>query len=147
MDRDEPSLRRPEFRGGVPITLGDGRPWTFPPPELDALCVTLDGDGRPTVAPASRFGAAYDDLVDAYLEAEPGLGELTALAALAVDLLGRNYALEPRDYRRLLRFVPGESPEGEASRAMWHDISGVALGRGPKGPTASGSGPPSPPTA
>lgn len=132
MDRDEPSLRRPDFAGGVPIMLSDGRAWTFPRPEMSDLYFRPGPDGKPALAAGLTFGPEYEELVEEYLAADDGAAELKALAALAMDLLSRNYALGPADFRALLRVRRAGDPGEAENRAMWEAIADVALGRGPK---------------
>jgi hypothetical protein len=129
----EKRWRKPEA-SGIPITLADGEAWLFPRPKV-GLSALVDSTGRPRFAQKSTrsFGADYDALVDAFIEADDGVNEAEALLALAVDLLGRNYDLAPSELVTLLpRWF-----DDDANQEMWRAIADAALGRAPK-PTPVG---------
>lgn len=86
-------FRRPHFRPGRSIRLGDGQGWIFPAPPGDS---TVDPD--------------YTATVMAVPEAEDRSERLRAELALAIALLDRNYDLGPVELQGLLRFPTG-SPE------------------------------------
>jgi hypothetical protein len=127
----ERSARRPDFAGGECVKLGDGVGWFLPKPRVGFLPESDGAAGVRLGTKARRsFGRAYDDLVDAYIEADDGQAELSALLALAVDLLIRNYdGLTADEFAELLPRWVGD----EANDEMWKAIADVALGRaGPK---------------
>lgn len=131
---DEAALRRPEFAHGEPIVLADGQSWYFPRPLLELYPVpgpdgTLRFDGT-----RRNFGEDFDRKLDTFVEAQ-GVDELNAMLDLAVDLLGRNYALQPADYGTLLPWRPRD----EDNAAMWQAIVNAALGRDAPKPSAGGS--------
>jgi hypothetical protein len=104
----EHQFRRPEFRAGMLIPLADGQPWVFPLPGGD-------------VEPAD--GGAVDDpevraLLEVIRDAEDRADRHRAELALAIHLLGCNYALTPDQRRRVLEFGPGDPGEEEARRAF-----------------------------
>ena len=143
---DEQAKRRPEWTEGRPITLCDGQSWMLPVPVLGDYYFVREPDGTTSTRRGRTFGAAYELLLDRYLEADSGSDQAVALFDLAFDLLGRNYTLTVDDCRSLLRIVPTGEPTREANEVMWEAIAEAALGRAPKA-TAVGSGPPSSPTA
>lgn len=121
---DEAALRRPEFVEGEPIVLADGQEWTFPKPVLELYPIP-GPDGRLRFEGLRRsFGEDYDRKIDAFADSPPA-ESLNALLDLAVDLLDRNYTLQPADYGVLLCWRPGD----EDNEAMWHAITEVAMGR------------------
>lgn len=140
---DENRLRRPEFLEGVPIPLADGQTWHFPRPTIDVV-PEVRADGAVKLASRPSFGPGYDDLIDAFHQASTPAEQLRALFTLAIDLLSRNYNLEPGHYPQLLRFRGGD----RECETTWQQIVDVALGRGPKacpvggGPTCSPTGSP-----
>lgn len=139
---DERSLRRPDFAPGVPIVLSDGQEWHFPRPVMRDFYPTINREGELVLTPGSGFGPGYDALVDAFILADNPGDEHITLAALALDLLRRNYAIEATHLRYVLRLKRSGDPEAEANQEMWSAIAAVALGRdtGPK-TTPVGSAP------
>jgi hypothetical protein len=107
---DEASCRRSGFRAGGRIRLADGRTWTLPAPATPA---------EPNSPP---FGAEYADLIEAIMDAEDGSQQRRAELALAIFLLGHNYALSPADFTRLLGFRP-DSPESTEWRLAFHQFA------------------------
>jgi hypothetical protein len=140
---DEAALRRGDFRGGVPVVLCDGREWTFPLPLMRDFYPIPAGDGSFRLVPGSDLGASYDALCDAFVDAQTKGEEYTTLAALAYELLRRNYDLEPKHLGHLLRMKRDDDPDYELNMDMWGDIAAIVLGRDPrKKPTGDGSAPP-----
>lgn len=132
---DESALRRAEFVEGETIVLGDGQGWEFPKPVLELYPVP-GPDGRLRFEGLRRsFGPDYDRKIDAFAESDAG-ESLNALLDLAVDLLGRNYDLEPEDYAAILSWRPND----EANEEMWRSITAVAMGRDAPKAGAVGSG-------
>ena len=137
---DEAALRRPEFAEGVPVRLWDGQEWTLPRPTLSGFYPRRGPDGRWQAAPGlacGEGGADYNELVDAWLDAEDPLDQLGRLMEVAAHLLLVNYDLADRDLARLLFRVPATDPRYDECAAMWSSVAEVALGRGPK-PTLDG---------
>ena len=135
----EAEKRKPGFTPGVPIVLSDGQAWEFPRPTvaITEFIPTFGPDGAIGAGARRRFGGDYDAKLEAFQAAGGGVAELTALFALAVDLLGRNYDLTPAEYQRILVFRPGD----ETNRETWQAIANVAQGDdGPK-PSPVGDGP------
>jgi hypothetical protein len=132
---DEQALRRPGFQEGVPIQLEDGQLWTFPRPVMVGASrfvnVRPDGSvavvGIPEFEPG-QFGPDYLAKVEALFSASYQDEEQPAMAALAVDLLLRNYDLKGKDFRQLLRFHEGVELYGP----YWQPIIDVAVGNAPK---------------
>ena len=62
---DEPALRRPSFRPGIPIQLGDGQPWYFAPPRLEFHPV-FAADGTVSAGLATDLGPEFDEAVRLY---------------------------------------------------------------------------------
>jgi hypothetical protein len=129
---DEPSLRRDDFREGVPIELANGQRWHFRPPTFADLYPVLDGDGNPQLRRGFDLGPGYDALCNGYVECEDAAAELGLLSVMAHRLLARNYTLEFDDMRYLLRIKLEGDPEVEANRAMWAALADVCLGNAPK---------------
>ena len=136
---DEHALRRPDYTPGAAIKLCDGQTWHFPHALIEYL-PRLDSAGKVELCRGTSFGADYDALADALSEADDAGEQMTALMALAIDLLWRNYALSFEQTAKLLRYKIGESPEAEANRAMWAAISAVALGRSNDAPKPAAVG-------
>lgn len=107
---DEFLTRQPSFRQGRRICLADGQTWVLPSPP----------DGSEWKAPP--FGAEYQELIQAMLEAEDDSERRLAELAFAILLLGHNYQLSPADYERLLGFAP-ESPESSDWQVTLHQIA------------------------
>lgn len=126
---DEQSLRKPSFKADVAIQLCDSQLWYFPRPVLE-FAVGFGDDGSVKMVPdGTSFGQAYGDLYDAFMNATAGSDQVNAGAALAVDLLRRNYSLEPSQLSRLLRYRSNDAENA----AMWQAIVNVAIGNeGPK---------------
>jgi hypothetical protein len=133
-----------------PITLDDGQIWFFPRPVISAAArqVVVRDDGSidvvmsPTGFESHEFTDDYLAKVEALCMARYIGEEQQALAELAVDLLKRNYNLEPSDFRRLLSF-----PISGDYAPYWEKIRDVAIGTssGPK-PMPIGSSASSPQT-
>lgn len=85
---NEFALRRPDFRGGLPILLADDRPWALPGPRETVPGGTAD----------ERTTRLVRWVAEAQSQADQLLGEM----ALAIHLLALNYNLGPNDYRQLL---------------------------------------------
>jgi len=135
---DERSARKPGFREGPRLVLGDGQEWTLPRPWL-RLYPVRGADGQLTVGGGPGYGPDYDELVDQLVDCDPGdtSRRLTLQFRMAACLLERNYQLADRDLKRLLA-VDLADP---ACEERWSRINQVLLGHGPK-PSADGSATP-----
>jgi hypothetical protein len=130
---DEKSLRRPEWREGEWVTLGDGGRWCLPKPQLTFYPTTgSDGVDR---FDDGQYGldATYEARVEAFMQADQD-NALDTMLALALDLFRRNYTATPDVLRILFPWRTGD----ESNAEMWRSIVDVAMGRAPK-PTAGGS--------
>jgi hypothetical protein len=100
--RHEIDLRRADYVGGIPITLGDGRAWAFPGPREISPNGTCEDIGLIRLLHA---------MAEADSEADQAMGELS----LAIYLLGINYDLSPADYRYLLEARDGQTDQLRAA--------------------------------
>jgi hypothetical protein len=141
---DEPSLRRDDFREGVPIRLWDGREWTFPRPMVAGFYPHRGPDGALEFVPGFDLGPEYDRLTDRYVEEEDPRESSELLLNVAALLLLRNYRLTDADLPLLLYRVPATDARYDECDAMWRSIVGVAFGIDPPKPTPGGSGSSSP---
>jgi hypothetical protein len=132
---DEQALRKPGFREGPRLLLGDGQDWSFPRPWL-RLYPVRGADGRLEVGGGQGYGPDYDSLVDQLIDCDPDdtTQRLALQFRMAACLLERNYILTDRDLRRLLA-VDLADP---ACEMRWARINQVLLGQAPK-PSADGS--------
>ena len=139
---DENALRRPDFRGGAPVTLADGQEWILArPAEL-----FVPDDSEAGFAARWNFGDEYAALVRAADEAgRSGSGNAVIRAELALGryLLLKNYALDAPQVASLIQF--SYDPEGDPVHWQLHeDVLAVAFGRVPSPkPEAGGSASPS----
>ncbi len=124
----EAERRRPDFRDGTAIVLSDGNPWVFPLPELQDFYFHEDAKGDVRMARGTSCGPEFDAILDAYVDAETSWDELCALAKAALFLLRKNYDLTPDDARFILRRARADSPDAEASNAMWREVGNVLTG-------------------
>lgn len=141
---DEQALRRPEFAGGVAVTLADGQEWSLPRPRV--RFVPDESDLGFGVRLAMDDGGAYQSLVTAVYAAENDPAYIRAELALARHLLLANYDLAPDQIASLLQFSYGDDADATGA-AIREAVMGVAFGRtdGPKA-SAGGSESPSLPT-
>jgi hypothetical protein len=98
--REERARRRPRFCSGIDLRLADGQIWTMPLPR-DAL-----GEVEAALG-VGASSATWDDrryraIIRAMVEAEDEGDLFRAEMALAIHLLGWNYALDPDDFEDLL---------------------------------------------
>jgi hypothetical protein len=133
---DEQARRRPDFRGGVPVTLADGQEWYLPRPRK--LFVADDseagfrlrwdlGDEYGRLFEAARSIATFEDMVRAEF-------------ALAKYLLRLNYDLDAAALGRLLVFDYADDPDPALER-LRAELIEVTSGRAPApkpGPATSG---------
>jgi hypothetical protein len=132
---DEQAARKPDFRDGTRLPLGDGQEWTFPRPWL-RLYPVRGADGKLSVGGGPGYGNEYDDLVDELVDCDPDdtTRRLALQFRLAACLLQRNYNLTDRDLKRLLAVDLADS----GCEARWARINQVLLGQAPKA-SADGS--------
>ena len=133
---DEPARRRPDFAGGIGVTLCDGQTWTLAQPVATALRFIPGPKGT---HPVSAFdqGPEYDELIDRFIEVDPDaeggyLAQMIAQFEMAAKLLRRNYDLSPKEVSHLLKRSRVGSPDITANEAMWSEIAAITLGRPPK---------------
>ena len=97
---EERVRRRAGFQSGRWVRMGDQQPWMFPPP------------------PSPGVDRAYDALIEARHESEDADDERRIDLALAILLLGRNYAPTPREYQEIFDFGTDESARYIAQSAI-----------------------------
>lgn len=107
---DQRALRSTDYREGTEIRLADGQCWTFPAPG------GMSGPESPAADPN------YLPILEAILDAEDTPDRLRSELVLAIHLLGRNYRLRPREYRKLLGF-PAGSPALAAAQHAFHELA------------------------
>lgn len=132
---DEAALRRPDWLGGVPVTLADGQEWTLP---RAATYFEPDADDDAEVRQRWNLGEEYGALVQRLAEAQRPSDHVRAEIALARWLLTRNYALNRAQLVTLLRFGYGASAD-DGPRRLREEVMAVALGDAPR-PKACGDG-------
>lgn len=135
----ELELRRPDFRPGTAVVLGDGQEWHlrrpliwFVPhdknPSGFRMCLEVEPDDD------------YQALMDSLYKGTEGLDEggpennqkfIRAELAIAQRLLLANYALTPQQVARLIRFSYDREGNPEGARIR-EDVMAVAEGLGPK---------------
>lgn len=135
---DERRLRKPDFRDGAGVVLGDGQTWTFPKPWLRLYPVRTP-DGSFTIGGGLGFDADYDDLADQLAADASGdpVRKLEIQFQMAAGLLCRNYELTDAHLRRLLAV----DLDDESSQERWTQINEVLLGRVPKRSADGSAGP------
>jgi hypothetical protein len=121
----EKSLRKPEFVGGVAVTLGDGQDWFLAVPIVNFRPRRTETGGWSFGVRELEWprGRPLEPLIDAMLEAE-GIEQLYIILEIAVELLAVNYDLDDSVIARLLPFRPAD----DANHEMWIAIAKVAQG-------------------
>lgn len=139
---DERALRRPDFRGGLLLTLADGQDWTIPQP--NPLWVADDTEDGATLG--FDLGPEYDALarnvVDATLVGPMARATLKA----ATFLLRLNYTLDAAALGTILRAnfaVPAEGVATTPAQQLAQDLVEIVTGNAPA-PKASRDGSESP---
>jgi hypothetical protein len=102
--------RRGSFCWGNAIELSDGQTWIFPPPP------------KKSEQTAVSFGSAYNDIIQAMLEAEDRSEQYMAELSLAIFLLDQNYDLSPDQYQRVLGSNTSSPAMSDWQRAF-HEIA------------------------
>lgn len=135
---DERRLRRPDFRDGPGVELGDGQTWFFPRPWL-RLYPVRSADGSVAIGGGFGFDAEYEELADQLAASSAGdpLRRLELQFQMAAALLGKNYDLTGAQLRRLLQ----ADLDDEASRERWRCINDALLARVPKASADGSAGP------
>jgi hypothetical protein len=135
---DERRLRKPGFREGPSLVLGDGQEWSFPRPWL-RLYPVRGPEGTLEVGGGPGYGPDYDALIDQLIDCDPDdtTERLAIQFRMAACLLLRNYTLSDRDLKRLLA-VDLADP---ACEERWARINQILLGQAPKA-SADGSATP-----
>jgi hypothetical protein len=135
---NEAERRRPDFQGGRPVVMADGREWFLARPRI--RFVPADNDvGFATYLDGP--GDGYNELLErrSALRSRPDatLGELVALdVEIAKRLLTANYDLTTAELAQLIRFgYDAEDAEGER---LVDDVLSVAFGQRAPKPSAGG---------
>lgn len=135
-DLDEVARRRPDFAGGVPVRMADGREWTLAKPLVTfgyssgemGFDVFLEAPG------ADGYAEAIRELEEAG-EAGDMARVVRAHLALGAALLRRNYTLSDHEVGALLRFA--YDPGHAEAYARKDAVVAVARGEAPKPPAAT----------
>ena len=132
---DEVALRKPGFREGYRVKLGDGQEWSFPRPLLHFFPAITD-DGDVVLAAQHTHDRRYRELRDELVETdgEDRYNQMRIQVCIAAHLLLANYDLDSRTLRELLPVVEDDAANDE----MWGGLIEVILARPPK-PSADGS--------
>ena len=129
---DESALRRPDFRGGSPVTMADGQEWFLPRPRI----LWQADDSEAGVSHAWDV-SDYEDRLKAIDEAETGILRRGAEAKLFAMLLRLNYTLDTASLGRVLQF--SLDPEQVRLRAVYDDLWAALGGEDVPKPTPDGS--------
>ena len=131
MPLDEQKLRRPDWKPGVPVKLGDGQVWELRKPRVRWVPVRQPDGAMKTRATAHELGPECDQLVGVIfgdLESER-FTFADARFELLCRLLTVNYHLTDKDLQELLYL---NEEEDAANKEMWINLGAVAAGRSPK---------------
>lgn len=124
---DEVALRRPDFREGVLVVMGDGQAWQLAKPII--RFVPADNDTGYEVRCRLNDDGAFGLAFTAYEAAEAGADVIRTGLALGRAMLLANYSLTPDQLADVLQFGMGDDEEG---RRIMDETIAVALGNGPK---------------
>lgn len=126
---DEPSRRRPEFAGDVPVVLCDGQTWHLPKPRIRFRPRTGPNgfEAKPTCQWGDEFWSKIDALATARESDDVSL-LIDKQMDLCCSLVLKNYDLAEEDLGELLQFEFGD-PDNDAMRDV---ILRVAQGLPPK---------------
>lgn len=129
---DEQALRRPTWRGDVPVTLADGQVWRLAKPRV-RFFPRRDAGGEFKVA-VRLVDADYMAKIERYFTTSADDSDVDAFLAAQFDLwaavLLLNYDLDDEAVGRLLSF--GFDPADEAEAETRRILTEVAQGQGPK---------------
>jgi hypothetical protein len=124
MPLNEVALRQPTFRGGIPLTLGDGQEWTIPKPVVRFGLSFDEGDDSPTFRRKDLgFGPDYMEVLQSFYDTE-GVEQLNVAARMVCRVLKVNYALDNEALATLLPYVPND----DANQAIWGELVAIATG-------------------
>lgn len=115
---DQQTRRQPGFYPGISVRLADGQFWIFPVPTRSTLETSAEDIPRD-----DSHERAYHLILEAIAESENDSDQFLGELALAIQLLGNNYALADDDFRALLSF--NQADPGRAS--LRKDLHSVAL--------------------
>lgn len=121
---DERALRRPDFRGGVPVRLADGQEWTLPHP----LVLFTEDDQEGEIREEWNLGPEYAALVAASQTADDGVEVIKTELALFKYLIRLNYDVDQAQLREILKLGYGTACTPEI-RQMMDELRGLAFGR------------------
>lgn len=121
---EESRRRRPDWTGGVPIELDDGKEWYFPRPLIE-IRPDFTG-GEPSL---TTWGREFDEMLA--VEASTLMTVAQKWFRVARFMLLRNYLLKDGDFQILLAFRPAD----EKNQAAWEMIQAIAYGN-PTSPKA-----------
>lgn len=109
---DESALRRPDFKGGHPVTLKDGSAWMFPIPRNTFVPDATCEDGARAVC---SLGEPYLALVDALRSDQiaelPDLKVASRELALWSHMLRLNYTISDEQLPLLLEVAYGDDSD------------------------------------
>lgn len=125
----ETELRKPNFRDGYWIRLGDGQEWAFPRPILRFFPARAD-DGSLALAADHTHDRLYQELRDELIavDEDDHYNAMRVQVLIAGHLLSMNYDLDTAALRRLLPVIE-DDPENDA---MWGALIDVILANPPK---------------
>lgn len=125
----EADLRRPDFRGGVPVLMADGQEWFLPQP---ALMVAATDDGFTLT---SDLGGEFDASVNRMQDAGTDYELFKAFCDLARHMLAINYDLPPGLVTRIVRVSRKDFVRDDIVAA----VTAIAQGFDAPKPGAAGS--------
>jgi hypothetical protein len=127
---DEKALRRPDWKPGISVKLGDGQVWEMRKPRIRWYPERRNGKTKTRPCGSHEFGPESDELLGVFFgDVESADWDFpTARFELAIRLLEPNYALNPEHYRDLLWFERDNLDSDE----MWSAIGAVIAGNAPK---------------
>jgi hypothetical protein len=122
----EADHRRGDFRGGVPVRLGDGQVWFLARPRVRWRLTRRDDALEAT--PSTDLGAGLDRALDAWNRALRVVDFYDNQFRMAIELLRANYDFTDEQLGALLVIEAGLPENDEA----WATILDVARGIAPK---------------
>lgn len=136
--------RRPGFKEGVPIVLGDGAAWHFPKPKLRFIPAADDQGELHLKSDGFTLGREIDPYLDRVMEADTDVEIIEAAMMMGYYALRQNYLIELGELGKLLFYIHDDD-----NLEMWKQLVGFVRGDAQEGPKVSavGSASPSEPTA
>jgi hypothetical protein len=127
---DEKMLRRPDWKPGVPVVLGDGQTWELRKPRVRWYPERADAKIKVLASGSHEFGPESDELLGVYFgDVESMTWDFpTARFELAIRLLEANYSVTNEHFRELLYFERDDPGNEE----MWKSIGAIFAGSVPK---------------